>query len=146
MKFVKQRFCVSKLITYLLLFFWFSRVFLPLFVYQDRVLKCHLCWKKIQLLFWLNVSHELEVGLLKLTSNSSQNWCDKPAVVSVSFSFSLAFLLDFGVKEFHNNLVTFSGLVFGLKVLLLRFAFWFWLMVLVLVSLIVFFVNDFSPW
>ena len=66
-----------------------------------------------------SLSYELEIGLLKLTPNFSWKWCDKPAGVSVSFSFSLAFLLDFGVKEFHNNLDTFSGLVVGLKVLLL---------------------------
>ena len=66
-----------------------------------------------------SLSYEMEIGLLKLTPNFSRNWCDKPAGVSVSFSFSLAFLLDFGVKEFHNNLDTFSGLVVGLKVLLL---------------------------
>ena len=64
-------------------------------------------------------SNEQEKELLKLMPNSSQNWCDKPAGVSVPFRFSLTFLLDFGVKEFHNNLDTFSGLVVGLKVLLL---------------------------
>ena len=59
-----------------------------------------------------SLSNELEKELLKLMPNSSLNWCDKPAGVSVPFSFSLTFLLDFGVKEFHNNLDT-CGLVFN---------------------------------
>ena len=128
MKFVKQRFCVSKLIAYLLLLFWFSRVFYYfLFIRTESwnaisVEKIYFCFD------WISLSYELEIELLELTPISSRNWCDKPAGVSVSFSFSLAFLLDFGVKEFHNNLDTFSGLVVGLKVLLL------WIRFLILVD------------